>query len=87
MRPTDWPQYLAHYYAIYSLASLALVLALLHILHRAGALFLRDCCGSNPTLARAIRRLLDLGYLLVCAGYFVLTVQTSMPMNRIARPD
>jgi hypothetical protein len=79
-----WNHYLTLYYAIYSVVSVALVFALLHILHQAGAPFLHDSYDSNPTLARAIRRLLDIGYFLVCAGYFTFTIQTAFPMDHIS---
>jgi hypothetical protein len=61
-----------------------LIASVLYILHRAGTFFLYDCYGSNPALARTIRQLLDLGYFLVCTGYFLLTIQTALPMNTIA---
>ena len=79
------PHFLTAYYAIYSVACAALVVALLLVLHRAGNLFLHDAYGSNPSLVRAIRSLLDIGYYLVCLGYITLTFQTEMPLNTVAQ--
>ncbi|HEY2857803.1 MAG TPA: hypothetical protein VGJ21_05255 [Terracidiphilus sp.] len=70
------PTYLAAYYAVYSTACVFLIVALQLVLRRAGAIVLHDAWSSNPSLARAVCRLLDLGYYLVCTGYVVMTVHT-----------
>lgn len=69
--------YLAAYYSIYPCTCAFLIIALQLILRRAGALFLHDAYSSNPAMAKAICRLLDVGYYLVSIGYVVMTVHTN----------
>ena len=57
------------YYAAY-LGSCAIVIASLGIVfHRAGAIFLNNAFAGNHTLARAVGRLLDMGFYLLSLGY------------------
>ena len=60
---------LGTYYAIY-LGCCAMVIAVLgFILHRSGAIFLNNAFAGNHTLARAVGRLLDVGFYLLSLGY------------------
>lgn len=60
---------LGTYYAIY-LGCCAVVISLLgFILHRSGAIFLNNAFTGNHTLARAVGRLLDMGFYLLSLGY------------------
>lgn len=57
------------YYAVY-LGSCAVVIATTgFIFHRSGAIFLNNAFAGNHTLARAVGRLLDMGFYLVSLGY------------------
>jgi hypothetical protein len=82
---TSNPTYAAAYYTVYLFACLLLIVALQFVLRRAGALVLHGAYNSNPTFARAVCRLLDVGYYLVCLGYVTLTFQTEMPLNTVAQ--
>ena len=73
---TPNPSYLAAYYAIYPFACIALIVWLQLVLRRAGSVVLNDSYNSNPAFARAVCRLLDIGYYLVCLGYVIMTVHT-----------
>jgi len=60
---------LGTYYAIY-LGCCAMVIGVLgFILHRSGAIFLNNAFAGNHTLARAVGRLLDVGFYLLSLGY------------------
>lgn len=73
---TSNPSYLAAYYTVYLTACVLLIAVLQFVLRRAGSLVLHDASISHPTFARAVCRLLDTGYYLVCAGYIIMTVHT-----------
>ncbi|MGB6831307.1 MAG: hypothetical protein WBE41_24880 [Terracidiphilus sp.] len=72
------------YYAIY-LGSCAIVIALLgFILHRSGAVFLNNAFAGNHTLARAVGRLLDVGFYLLSLGYVGLSCVADWAINDYA---
>jgi NADH:ubiquinone oxidoreductase subunit 3 (subunit A) len=73
---TSNPSYVAAYYTVFLLTCVIVIVVLQFVLRRAGSLVLHDAYHSNPTFARAICRLLDIGYYLVCVGYVVMTVHT-----------
>ena len=57
------------YYALY-LGSCTVIIATLGIIfHRSGAVFLNNAFAGNHTLARAVGRLLDLGFYMLSLGY------------------
>jgi hypothetical protein len=57
------------YYAIY-LGCCALLIGVLgFVLHRSGAIFLNNAFAGNHTLARAVGRLLDMGFYSLSLGY------------------
>ncbi len=82
---TSSPAYIAAYYAIYPFTCIFLIVALQIVLRRAGSLVLRDSYNSNPAFARAICRLLDIGYYLVCLGYVTMTVHTTDILGTIGQ--
>jgi len=61
------------YYAIY-LGGCAIVIAVLGIiLHSSGAVYLNNAFAGNHTLARAVGRLMDVGFYLFSLGYVCLS--------------
>ena len=57
------------YYAVY-LGSCAIIIAALAVIfHRSGSIFLNNAFAGNHTLARAVGRLLDMGFCLLSLGY------------------
>jgi hypothetical protein len=73
---TSNPSYLATYCTVYLLTCAIVIVVLQFVLRRAGSLVLHEAYRSNPTFARAICSLLDIGYYLVCGGYVIMTVHT-----------
>jgi hypothetical protein len=65
--------FLETYYAVYLGSCAVLIAALGLIFHRSGAVFLNNAFAGNHTLARAVGRLLDLGFYLLSLGYVGLT--------------
>jgi uncharacterized membrane protein len=60
------------YYSIY-LGCCAIAIAILGVIfHRSGAIYLNNAFAGNHTLARAVGRLLDLGFYLLSLGYVLL---------------
>jgi hypothetical protein len=57
------------YYAIYLGSSTIVIGAAGCIFHRSGAVFLNNAFACNRTLARAVARLLDMGFYLLSLGY------------------
>jgi hypothetical protein len=76
--------YQTYYYVIYSVVCAVLVIGLSQVLHHAGEVFLQDSFKDNPALARGVTRLLDVGYYLVCVGYFTITIRTHLQLSNIA---
>ncbi|MGD0910812.1 MAG: hypothetical protein ABR928_02900 [Terracidiphilus sp.] len=73
--------FLGMYYAVY-LSCCAIVIALLgFILHRSGAIFLNNAFAGNHTLARAVGRLLDVGFYLLSLGYVGLSCVPDWEIN------
>ncbi len=69
------------YYAVY-LGCCAIVIAVLgFIFHRSGAVFLNNAFAGNHTLARAVGRLLDMGFYLLSLGYVGLSCVQVWGMN------
>jgi hypothetical protein len=56
-------------YVPYSIACGVLIAGLAIVLHWAGDIFLHDSFRDKPELARAVARLLDIGFYLVSVGY------------------
>ena len=77
--------YLAHYYIVYSVLCMALIVFLAVVLHRAGNHFLPDTFPGHPELVRGVSHMLYIGFYLVSFGYVTLTMQTFMPMDTIAQ--
>lgn len=68
---------LGTYYAIY-LGCCAIVIGISGcIFHSAGAIYLNNAFAGNHTLARAVGRLLDLGFCLLSLGYVGLSAVVS----------
>ncbi|MGO9336544.1 MAG: hypothetical protein ACLPY1_03450 [Terracidiphilus sp.] len=77
--------YQTHYYIVYSVLCAVLIVWLAIVLHNAGDVFLHDSFPGRPELAKAVARLLDIGFYLVSFGYVSLTFQTFMPLNQISQ--
>ena len=76
--------YLETYYGVY-LGCCAVVIALLgFILHQSGAIFLNNAFAGNHTLARAVGRLLDVGFYLLALGYVGLSCVVDWTINDYA---
>jgi hypothetical protein len=78
------PSVLETYYIVYGVLCAALIVWLIKTLHRAGNIFLQDSFPGRPELAMAVRRLLDIGFYLVCFGYVALTFKTFWPMTDLS---
>jgi hypothetical protein len=76
--------YATDYYALYGIACAALVAGLGRTLHWAGDVFLRDAFRERPELVRAVGRLLDIGFYLVCTGYVSATYRSWADFARFA---
>jgi hypothetical protein len=63
-------------YLLYLLISTALTIVVGTGLHRSGRAFLLDVFSGNETLARAVSRLLVLGFYLLSLGFVTLTMRT-----------
>ncbi len=63
-------------YTSYLVVSLVLVVAVGQQLFSQGAVFLRDVFEREPELARAVNRLLLVGFYLISLGYVLLTATT-----------
>src|SRR5258708_29566389 len=63
-------------YLLYLLISTGLTVLVGTGLQRSGRAFLLDVFGGNDTLARAVSRLLVLGFYLLSLGYVTLTMRT-----------
>jgi hypothetical protein len=61
--------YMTTYYVSYLAISIALILWLRRILHRAGAVLLNEAFHDRPTLVAAVSHLLDIGFYLMSVGY------------------
>lgn len=73
--------FLGAYYAIYP-GCCAIVIAVLgFIFHRSGAVFLNNAFAGNHTLARAVGRLLDVGFYLLSLGYVGLSCVPEWEIN------
>ena len=64
-------------YLLYLLISTGLTVLVGTGLQRSGRAFLLDVFGGNDTLARAVSRLLVLGFYLLSLGYVTLTMRTA----------
>jgi hypothetical protein len=73
MGRVPYSMYQTHYYVLYSIACGVLIAGLAMILHWAGDVFLNESFRERPELARAVERLLDIGFYLVSAGYVAVT--------------
>jgi hypothetical protein len=76
-RANSTNDFLAIYYCVYLAACGFLTTWLGLTLHSAGRTFLTDSFTGNRGLARAVGRLLDIGFYLLCAGYVALSYQTN----------
>ncbi len=63
-------------YLLYLLISIGLTVLVGNGLARSGRAFLLDVFGGNDTLARAVSRLLVLGFYLLSLGFVTLTMRT-----------
>jgi hypothetical protein len=77
--------YQTHYFILYSVLCAGLIVSLAIVLHNAGDVFLNDSFPARPELAKAVARLLDIGFYLVSLGYVALTFQTFMPLETITQ--
>jgi hypothetical protein len=73
--------YLTLYYISYLTISIALILWLGRILHRAGAVLLDEAFHDKPALVAAVSHLLDIGFYLMSVGYVVAWTGTYFPMD------
>jgi hypothetical protein len=73
MYRVPYSMYQTHYYVLYAIACGVLIAGLAVILHWAGDVFLHESFRERPELARAVGRLLDIGFYLVSAGYVAVT--------------
>jgi hypothetical protein len=64
-------------YGLYLFLSAALTFVTGRTLDRSGRAFLADWFGGNDALARAVSRLLILGFYLLSLGYVVLSMRTA----------
>lgn len=72
---------LGTYYCTY-LGCCALLIGLLGLIfHRSGAIFLNNAFAGNHTLARAVGRLLDVGFYLLSLGYVGLSCVPDWEIN------
>jgi len=72
MYRVPYSMYQTHYYVLYAIACGVLIAGLAVILHWAGDVFLHESFRERPELARAVGRLLDIGFSLVrglCRGH------------------
>ena len=68
-------------YLLYLLISIGLTIAVGIGVARSGRAFLLDVVGGNDTLARAISRLIVLGFYLLSLGFVVLAMHTGGPVT------
>lgn len=68
--------YRTDYYVVYLTTCALLIGGLAIVLHWAGGVFLRDAFRDRPDLARAIPRLLDIGFYLVSLGYVAMSTHS-----------
>src|SRR5580658_6957573 len=69
------------YYSIY-LGCCAIAIAILGVIfHRSGAIYLNNAFAGNHTLARAVGRLLDMGFYLLSLGYVGLSCIPDWEIN------
>lgn len=61
-------------YVLYLLISLGITIWVAHTLASNGEIFLIDCFGHNPELARSTNHLLVVGFYLVNIGFITLTL-------------
>jgi hypothetical protein len=73
--------YRTEYYAVYLIACGLLIAGLAIVLHWAGDVFLHDAFRGKPELARAVARLLDIGFYLVSVGYVAMTTHSWIDFN------
>jgi hypothetical protein len=72
------------YYVLY-LGSCAIAIAVIgYIFHRSGAIYLNNAFAGNHTLARAVGRLLDMGFYLLSLGYVGLSSIPDWEINDYA---
>lgn len=74
--------YQTDYYVAYLVVCSVLIAGLAVVLHWAGDVFLRDAFRDRPDLARAVARLLDIGFYLVSVGYVAVTFRSWVQFNR-----
>jgi hypothetical protein len=77
--------YQIHYFILYAVLCAVLIVWLAIVLHNAGDVFLHDSFPGRQELAKAVARLLDIGFYLVSFGYVALTFQTYMPLDKIGQ--
>lgn len=68
---------LSIYYTVYLGFCAVLIAVLGFIFHRSGAIFLNNAFAGNHTLARAVGRLLDMGFYMLSLGYIGLSCAAS----------
>ena len=73
--------YLTTYYVSYLTISIALILWLGRILHRAGAVLLDEAFHDRPALVAGVTHLLDIGFYLMSVGYVTAWTGTYFPMD------
>jgi hypothetical protein len=69
--------FMSLYYAIYLGCCAVVIAALGFVFHRSGAVFLNNAFAGNHTLARAVGRLLDMGYYMLSLGFLGLSCSAS----------
>lgn len=72
------------YYLSYLVIGIGLTTWVGKVLRRHGAIFLADSFPENATLAISVNRLLMMGYYMVSAGYLIMTLTISYPINTLA---
>ncbi len=75
--------YLVPIYVIYSVISVGLVVWLAHTLFRNGEVFLEDVFEDNPRLAKAVNRLLVIGFYMANLGYAALLLQSNAAADAV----
>jgi hypothetical protein len=75
--------FLTGFYLSYLAISLFLTVWVARMLHRSGAVFLRDAFQGNVELADSVNRLLVVGFYLVNIGYIALALKTNFPPNTL----
>lgn len=75
--------YLIGLYLVYGLAAVALTNWLARTLYRNGGLFLEDVFEGRPELARAVNKLLVVGFYMLNLGYALLLLRSDAALTAV----